>query len=84
MSWYLYPSEPRQRRSTSPRRRHQQHRIVGAGRLPDGDVVSGTPLIGDDIAGALAATGGASGGNVVELALTGDTAGLAPARLPAG
>jgi hypothetical protein len=38
------------------------------------DAVSGTPLIGDDIAGALESAGGASGGNVVELALTGDTA----------
>ena len=38
------------------------------------DAVSGTPIIGDDISGALEAAGGASGGNVVALALTGDTA----------
>ncbi len=38
------------------------------------DAVSGTPLIGDDIAGALQSAGGTSGGNIVELALTGDTA----------
>jgi len=38
------------------------------------DAVSATPLIGDDIAGALESAGDASGGNVVDLALTGDTA----------
>ncbi len=38
------------------------------------DALSGTPVIGDDIAGALESAGAASGGNVVDLALTGDTA----------
>jgi len=38
------------------------------------DAVSGTPVIGDDIAGALQSAGAASGGNVIELAVTGDTA----------
>jgi hypothetical protein len=38
------------------------------------DAVSGTPVIGDDIAGALQSAGAASGGNVIELAGTGDTA----------
>jgi hypothetical protein len=38
------------------------------------DAVSGTPVIGDDIAGALQSAGAASGGNVLELAGTGDTA----------
>jgi hypothetical protein len=38
------------------------------------DVLSGTPVVGDDIAGALESAGEASGGNVVELAITGDTA----------
>ena len=38
------------------------------------DALSGTPVIGDDIASALESAGGASGGNVVELAVTGDTA----------
>ena len=38
------------------------------------DAVSGTPVIGDDIAGALQAAGDASGGNVVDLALTGERA----------
>lgn len=38
------------------------------------DVVSGTPVVGDDLASALQAAGAQSGGNVVELALTGDTA----------
>lgn len=38
------------------------------------DAVSGTPLIGDDVANALQSAGGASGGNVMELAVTGDTA----------
>jgi hypothetical protein len=38
------------------------------------DVVAGTPVIGDDLASALQAAGSGSGGNVVELALTGDTA----------
>lgn len=37
-------------------------------------VVAGTPVIGDDLANALEAAGAASGGNVVDLALTGDTA----------
>ena len=36
--------------------------------------MSGTPVIGDDIAGALQSAGAASGGNVIELAVTGDTA----------
>ena len=38
------------------------------------DVLSGTPLVGDELAGALEAAGATSGGNIVELALTGDTA----------
>lgn len=38
------------------------------------DAVAGTPIIGDEVAGALQAAGSASGGNVVDLALTGDTA----------
>jgi hypothetical protein len=38
------------------------------------DALSGTPVIGDDIAGALQSAGTASGGNVIELAVTGDTA----------
>lgn len=38
------------------------------------DVVSGTPVIGADLASALQSAGAQSGGNVVELALTGDTA----------
>ena len=37
------------------------------------EVVAGTPVIGDDLASALQAAGSGSGGNVVELALTGDT-----------
>jgi len=40
------------------------------------DAVAGTPIIGDEVAGALQAAGSASGGNVVDLALTGDTAEL--------
>lgn len=38
------------------------------------EVLAGTPLVGDELAGALEAAGTASGGNIVELALTGDTA----------
>jgi hypothetical protein len=38
------------------------------------DLVAGTPVIGDDLASALQSAGSQSGGNVVELALTGDTA----------
>ena len=38
------------------------------------DALSGTPVVGDDIAGALESAGAASGGNVVDLALTGDSA----------
>lgn len=38
------------------------------------EVLSATPVVGDDIAGALESAGAASGGNVVDLALTGDTA----------
>ena len=47
---------------------------VQSGFQTAADAVSGTPLVGDDIAGALESAGAASGGNVVELALTGDTA----------
>lgn len=38
------------------------------------DAVSGLPVIGDDLASALGSAGDLSGGNVVDLALTGDTA----------
>ena len=38
------------------------------------EALSGTPIVGDEIAAALEAAGTASGGNAVELALTGDTA----------
>ena len=38
------------------------------------DALSGTPIVGEEIAGALRSAGSASGGNVVDLALTGDTA----------
>jgi len=38
------------------------------------DVLSATPVVGDDIAGALESAGTASGGNVMALALSGDTA----------
>lgn len=38
------------------------------------DALSDTSLIGEDIAGALESAGGSSGGNVIELALTGDAA----------
>jgi hypothetical protein len=38
------------------------------------DLVSGTPVIGDSLSSALQSAGSGSGGNVVELALTGDTA----------
>lgn len=38
------------------------------------EVLAGTPLVGDELAGALQAAGATTGGNVVELALTGDTA----------
>lgn len=38
------------------------------------DALSGTPVIGDELASALQTAGAQSGGNVVELALTGDTA----------
>jgi hypothetical protein len=38
------------------------------------EVLAGTPLVGDELAGALEAAGATSGGNIVELALTGDTA----------
>jgi hypothetical protein len=38
------------------------------------DALSAAPVLGDDIAAALESAGAASGGNVVELALTGDTA----------
>lgn len=38
------------------------------------DALAGTPLIGDEIASALQIAGSESGGNVVSLALTGDTA----------
>ena len=38
------------------------------------DALVGTPLIGEDIASALQAAGAESGGSVVSLALTGDTA----------
>jgi len=36
--------------------------------------LSGTPIVGDELAAALEAAGTASGGNVVDLALAGDTA----------
>ena len=36
--------------------------------------LSGTPIVGDELVAALEAAGTASGGNVVDLALTGDTA----------
>ena len=54
--------------------------VQGAGAsVQDGfgsaaEVLAGTPLVGDEIAGALASAGAASGGNIVDLALTGDTA----------
>jgi hypothetical protein len=38
------------------------------------DAVSGTPVIGDELASALNAAGTQSGGNVISLAMTGDTA----------
>lgn len=38
------------------------------------DALSGTPLVGDELASALQTAGAESGGNVVSLALTGDTA----------
>jgi hypothetical protein len=38
------------------------------------NAVSGAPIIGDDIAGALESAGSASGGSVIDLALTGDSA----------
>lgn len=104
MSQSLYPTEPRQRRSTIARDvlavlalvglawlGHRVYRLVddlrvvteavnGAGAsVQNGfgaaaDAVSGTPVIGDDIAGALQSAGAVSGGNVIELAVTGDTA----------
>lgn len=104
MSWSLYPSEARQRRSTIARDvlailaiallawvGHRVYQLVDnlravteavtdAGSSVQGgfqtaaDAISGTPLIGDDVADALEAAGAASGGNVIELALTGDSA----------
>lgn len=38
------------------------------------DVVSGAPVIGDQLSSALQSAGSQSGGNVIDLALTGDTA----------
>lgn len=38
------------------------------------DALAGVPVVGDDLASALGSAGDLSGGNVVELALTGDTA----------
>ena len=38
------------------------------------DALSGVPVVGDQLASALQTAGAQSGGNVVELALTGDTA----------
>lgn len=100
----LYPTEPRQRRSTVVRdvlvtlallllawlgRRvyvlvddlravtdavQDAGSSVQSGFGSAAELVAGTPVVGDDIAGALEAAGAASGGNVIELALTGDTA----------
>ena len=102
--WVLYPSEPRQRRTTITRdvlvvvsiavlawigrrvfllvdRLSAVTDAVGnaGSSVQDGfgsaaDALSGTPVIGDQLASALQAAGAQSGGNVVELALTGDTA----------
>lgn len=38
------------------------------------DAVSGLPVVGDDLAGALSSAGGATGGNVVELGQLGEAA----------
>jgi hypothetical protein len=100
----IYPTEPRQRRSTVARdvlalaavallawlgRRVfllvDDVRVVtdaigdtgtsvqnGFGSAAD--ALAGVPVVGDDLASALGSAGELSGGNVVELALTGDTA----------
>lgn len=100
----LYPTEPRQRRTTMVRDAlvvltlvllawlgRRVYRLVDdlrsvtdavqdsgssvqGGFSAAADVLAAAPLVGDDLAGALEAAGAASGGNIVELALTGDTA----------
>jgi hypothetical protein len=100
----LYPSEPRQRRSTITRDvlavlaiiflawlGRRVYRLVDDLRVVTdaigdtgtsvqngfgsaADAVAGVPVVGDDLASALGSAGELSGGNVVDLALTGDTA----------
>jgi hypothetical protein len=100
----LYPSDPKQRRSTITRDvlavlaivllvwlGRRIYRLVDDLRVVTdaigdtgtsvqngfgsaADALAGIPVVGDDLASALGSAGELSGGNVVSLALTGDTA----------
>lgn len=103
-STLIYPTEPRQRRSTIARDGlaalavvllawlgRRVYRLVDDLRVVTdaigdtgtsvqngfgsaADALAGVPVVGDDLASALGSAGELSGGNVVDLALTGDTA----------